>query len=168
VRALFERVFYSLQVRRLTPLGRTPDMLVTQAYRFALDPTPQQARAMASHCGAARFAFNWGLSLVKQRLDERTASPLASITVPWTLSALRLEWNRTKDSVAPWWAENSKEAYNSGLDSLARALCNFAESKSGRRTGRRVGFPRFKRRGRHDACRFTTGAIRVLADRHHV
>jgi IS605 OrfB family transposase len=143
-------------------------MLVTQAYRFALDPTPQQARAMASHCGAARFAFNWGLSLVKQRLDERTASPLASITVPWTLSALRLEWNRTKDSVAPWWAENSKEAYNSGLDSLARALCNFAESKSGRRTGRRVGFPRFKRRGRHDACRFTTGAIRVLADRHHV
>jgi hypothetical protein len=110
VRALFERVFYSLQVRRLTPLGRTPDMLVTQAYRFALDPTPQQARAMASHCGAARFAFNWGLSLVKQRLDERAASPLASITVPWTLSALRLEWNRTKDNVAPWWAENSKEA----------------------------------------------------------
>jgi len=29
-----------------------------QAYRFALDPTPGQARALASHCGAARFSFN--------------------------------------------------------------------------------------------------------------
>jgi hypothetical protein len=58
VRAVSERMFYSLQVRRLTSLRGMPDMLVTQAYRFALDPTPQQARAMASHCGAARFAFN--------------------------------------------------------------------------------------------------------------
>jgi putative transposase len=36
------------------------------------------------------------------------------------------------------------------------------------RKGRQVGFPRFKRRGRRDACRFTAGAIRVLADRKHV
>jgi hypothetical protein len=28
------------------------------AYRFALDPTPAQARALASHAGAARAAFN--------------------------------------------------------------------------------------------------------------
>jgi hypothetical protein len=38
VRALSERMFYSLQVRRLTSLRGMPDMLVTQAYRFALDP----------------------------------------------------------------------------------------------------------------------------------
>jgi putative transposase len=32
-----------------------------------------------------------------------------------------------------------------------------------------MGFPRRKRKGRcRDACRFTTGAIRVEADRHHV
>jgi putative transposase len=37
---------------------------VTQAYRFALDPTPRQRRALASHCGAARVAYNWGLKLV--------------------------------------------------------------------------------------------------------
>jgi hypothetical protein len=38
VRALSERMFHSLQVRRLTSLRGMPDMLVTQAYRFALDP----------------------------------------------------------------------------------------------------------------------------------
>jgi hypothetical protein len=32
---------------------------VIQAYRFALDPTPRQRRALASHCGAARYAYNW-------------------------------------------------------------------------------------------------------------
>jgi putative transposase len=140
---------------------------VTQAYRFALDPTPRQRRALASHCGAARVAYNWGLALVKLRLDERQSDP--RMQVPWSLPDLRLEWNRAKQQVAPWWAENSKEAYNSGLDGLARALKNWADSKNGHRKGRSVGFPRFKKKGRaRDACRFTTGAIKALPDRKHV
>jgi Helix-turn-helix domain len=48
---------------------------VLQAYRFALDPTPRQRRALASHCGAARVAHNWGLKLVKHRLEQRQANP---------------------------------------------------------------------------------------------
>jgi putative transposase len=140
---------------------------VTQAYRFALDPTPAQRRALASHCGAARVAHNWGLALVKTRLDQRRTDPGGQ--VPWTVPELRREWNRVKDQVAPWWAENSKEAYSSGLDGLARALRNWSDSRSGGRKGRPVGFPQFKKKGRcRDACRFTTGAIKVLADRKHV
>ena len=140
---------------------------VTQAYRFALAPTPAQRRGLASHCGAARFAYNWGLALVKARLGDRAEA--ADTKVPWTLPALRKEWNQAKGAVAPWWAENSKEADSSGLDALARALANFSDSRAGRRQGGRAGFPRFKRKGRaRDACRFTTGAIRVEPDRHHV
>ena len=140
---------------------------VTQAYRFALDPTPRQRRALASHCGAARVAYNWGLELVTTRLDQRRAGE--DVQLPWTLPALRREWNRVKYQVAPWWAENSKEAYNSGLDGLARALRNYSDSKAGRRKGRPVKFPRRKRKGRcRDACRFTTGAIKVLPDRKHI
>jgi putative transposase len=145
---------------------RTTQQAVHQAYRFALDPTPTQQRALASAVGGARFAYNWGLELVKRRLDEHADGQ--DVQVPWTLPALRREWNRAKHQVAPWWADNSKEAYSSGLDGLARALQNFTDSRTGRRKGRPVGFPRFKRRGRRDACRFTTGAIRVLADRKHV
>jgi putative transposase len=140
---------------------------VIQAYRFALDPTPKQQRALASHCGAARFAFNWGLALVEHRIDARQAG--REVDVPWTLPTLRREWNLAKAQVAPWWSENSKEAYSSGLDNLARAFKNYWDSSSGRRKGARVGFPRFKKRGRApDTCRFTTGAIRVEPDRHHV
>src|SRR6266508_5814913 len=140
---------------------------VTQAYRFALAPTQAQRRGLASHCGAARFAYNWGLALVKARLGDRAEA--ADTKVPWTLPALRKEWNQAKGAVAPWWAENSKEADSSGLDALARALANFSDSRAGRRQGGRAGFPRFKRKGRaRDACRFTTGTIRVEPDRHHV
>lgn len=140
---------------------------VYQAYRFALDPTPRQQGMLASHVGAARYAFNWGLAHVKQLLDKHQTDP--SVRVPWTLRALRREWNQVKDQVAPWWRENSKEAYNSGLDALARALQNFTDSRAGRRKGKRMGFPKFRRKHTtRDACRFTTGPIRVEPDLHHV
>jgi putative transposase len=139
-----------------------------QAYRFALDPTPAQVRALASHCGAARKAFNEGLAQVCRCLDQREAERSYGVPgdllteVPWTLPVLRRWWNLRKDELAPWWAENSKEAYSSGLDALARGLKQWSASRSGKRRGARVGFPRFKsrRRGRV-SCRFTTGAIRV-------
>jgi len=46
---------------------------VVQAYRFAVDPTPAQEAALRSHCGGQRYAFNWGLALVKAVMDQRTA-----------------------------------------------------------------------------------------------
>ena len=139
-----------------------------QAYRFALDPSPAQARLLASHCGAARKAFNEGLARVRRCLDQRDAErsygvPDEQLTeVPWTLPALRRWWNASKNMLAPWWAENSKEAYNSGLDALADGLKQWSQSRSGKRRGPRIGFPRFKSRRRSRvSCRFTTGAIRV-------
>jgi hypothetical protein len=95
-------------MNRIEPHGDAAVATVTQGYRFALDPTPRQRRALASHCGAARYAHNWGLQLVEDRLRQRRTGEV--VEVPWTLPALRREWNRTKDQVAPWWAENSKEA----------------------------------------------------------
>ena len=140
---------------------------VTQAYQFALDPTPRRRRALASHCGATRVAYNWGLQLVEARLQQRRAGE--DVDLPWTLFQLQWEWNRAKQQVALWWAENSKEAYKSGLDGLARALQNWTDSRARRRKGRPVRFPHKKRKGRsREACRFTTGAIKVLDDRTHI
>jgi putative transposase len=140
---------------------------VMQAYQFALDPTPRKQGSLASHAGAALFVYNWGLELVTTRLEQRKAGE--DVQVPWTLPELRREWNRAKQQVAPWWPENSKEAYSSGLDSLARALKNWSDSRCGRRRGHSVGFPRRKKKRRtRVTCRFTTGQIKVLPDRKHV
>ncbi|NJP32237.1 IS200/IS605 family element transposase accessory protein TnpB [Micromonospora sp. HSS6-12] len=151
-------------------------MSVVQAYRFALDLSPAQERAVLGHAGAARVAYNWGLARVKAVLDQRAAERSYGIgddqltpAPGWTLPALRQAWNTAKEDAAPWWRDYSKEAYNTGLDALARGLKNWADSRSGKRSGRPVGFPRFKSRRRSTpAVRFTTGAIRVEPDRKHV
>lgn len=141
------------------------------AYRYALHPTPAQERDLRSHAGAARVAFNWGLDRVKANLSQREAERSYGITdadltpsVSWSLYSLRREWNAVKDTVAPWWAECSKEAFNTGLDQLARALKNWCDSRRGKRKGKPAGFPRFRsKRKARPSVRFTTGAIRCEA-----
>jgi len=138
------------------------------AYRFALDPTPAQERALRSHAGAARVAFNWGLARVKANLGQREAEKSYGIagddltpSLSWSLYSLRKDWNAAKDQVAPWWPECSKEAFSTGLDQLARALKNWGDSRKGKRKGKAAGFPRFRsKRKARLSVRFTTGAVR--------
>jgi transposase len=147
-----------------------------QAYRFALDLTAGQERYVLAHAGAARVAHNWASARVKAVMDQRSAErsygvPDEQLTpsLSWSLAALRKAGNQAKTDVAPWWGEVSKEAFNTGLDALARGLSNWAGSRKGTRAGRPVGFPRFESRRRSTpSVRFTTGAIRVEPDRIHV
>jgi putative transposase len=146
---------------------------VLQAYRFALDPNNAQTADLGRHAGARRFAFNWGLAFVKAALAQREAEESYGLSgddltpVPWTLPALRLRWNQVKGEIAPWWGECSKEAFSAGLADLANALKNFTDSRTGKRKGRKVAFPRFKKRGKaRDSFRYTTGSYGPDGDRH--
>jgi putative transposase len=102
------------------------------AAKFEVEwPTdPQRTALVRSHFGARRFAFNWGLGQVKADLDAK-ALDLAHESVNWDLGSLRKAWNRAKNDVAPWWAENSKECYSSGLADLAQGLANWRASTTG-------------------------------------
>lgn len=121
--------------------------MVLEAVRVALDPSPAQERLLLSHAGAARFAFNAGLAHVKAGID-------AGAKPEWSFYSLRKWWNSNKDALAVsddgviWWGENSKEAYSSGLEALAKGLSNWSKSRKGARKGRKVGFPKFKTKDR--------------------
>jgi putative transposase len=128
---------------------------VTQAYKFALAPTPVQERALRSHAGAARFAWNWGLARCIERYDAERKW--------YSGTSLHKLWNADKkaDPALAWWGENSKCAYQEAFRDLDRALRDFIKSRKGQRKGKRLGFPRFKKRGKcRDSFRFSTGAIR--------
>ena len=110
---------------------------VIRAFVFALDPTDAQAEAFRSHCGGQRFAYNWGLALIRANLDQRAAERTYDIPddqltplVSFSAYSLRRAWNEAKDVRAPWWAQNSKEAYSCGLANLATALSNWSSSRS--------------------------------------
>lgn len=134
-----------------------------EAVKVALDPTPRQERLLESHAGAARFAYNTGLAHVKAMLERHE-------TPEWSYYALRRWWNQAKGTLAvntvtgeTWWRENSKEAYNAGLKSLADALSNWSKSRKGLRKGRRVGFPRFKSKDRATPrFAYTTGSFGLI------
>jgi putative transposase len=89
--------------------------------------------------------------------------------VSWSAYGLRKDWNQAKDTIAPWWGENSNEAYASGLANLAVGLTNWDGSRTGKRRGPKVRFPRFKGKRAGLSCRFTTGAFGLAdTDRRHV
>ena len=46
---------------------------IQQAFKFAIDPTPQQARMLASHAGARRAAYNWANAMIMNAADARRA-----------------------------------------------------------------------------------------------
>ncbi|MGH9098790.1 MAG: helix-turn-helix domain-containing protein, partial [Acidimicrobiales bacterium] len=48
-------------------------MFVHQAFRFELDPNDRTRSALSSHCGASRFAYNWGLRVVSAQLEATRA-----------------------------------------------------------------------------------------------
>ena len=136
--------------------------MVLEAVKVALDPSPAQERLLLSHAGAARFVYNAGLAHIKEALD-------AGEKPEWSFYSLRKWWNANKDALAVsedgviWWSENSKEAYSSGLEALAKGLSNWSKSRKGARKGRRMGFPRFKAKD-HATPRFayTTGAFGLI------
>jgi putative transposase len=118
--------------------------LVEQAYRFALAPTAEQERFLDGCAGASRFFYNWGLALVETRLRLRRAYG-PSVAVPWSYKELCSEFAKVKDEVAPWRSEVVVGSQQAGLEALGAGLGRFLD---GRKAGRRVGFPRYRRKGR--------------------
>lgn len=124
--------------------------------------------------GGRRFAHNWALRTIKVALDAYQATGEES--KPPSLYGLRKLRNQEKSAAcvdcetgAVWWPEVSKEAFADGIRGAVDGYWRWQRSRAGKLAGRRVGFPRFKRKGRDpDRCTFTTGAIRVEPDRRHV
>jgi putative transposase len=135
-------------------------------FRFALDPTPAQAGMLARHAGASRFAYNQCLRLVTDALQQRTSDP--TLAVPWSGFDLINAFNAWKRSeaagrsfvVAPdatitkhvtglvWQREVSAQVFEEAAVDLGRALVTYEQGRVAKVKGRRVGFPRYKRKGR--------------------
>ena len=130
-----------------------------RSHRIALKPTPEQESLFGQHAGYARFAYNWALGEFKAGLDvgewlsERT---------------LRPRWNKVKHFVAPWAASLSQNPAKYSIIDLGQAADAWGafrrSVKAGKRPGRRVGFPRFKRRKHEQGFRADNGPDTVRVD----
>ena len=157
-------------------LGKNDPDVIVRAYKFALKPTKAQEQKLRQHTGGARFVYNYLISRwrddIHTRIEEKERGVPENELTPFTfkLSAydMRNYWNHTKCECAPWWPEVSKEIGNDAACRAYDSMKNWLDSRSGKRNGRRVGFPRFHKRGRHESCTFWAEPLRVNPDRHSV
>jgi len=128
-----------------------------------VDASPGQLVVLARHAGAARFAYNQCLGLVKRGLDGRGRDPM--VVVPWSGFDLINAFNAWKCSpeagrvlvvdaggaamvVATglvWRGQVCQQVFEEAAVDLGRALSALSAARRGGRVGR-VGFPRFKRK----------------------
>ena len=130
-----------------------------RAHRVALKPTPDQESLFSQHAGYTRFAYNWALGEFKAGLEVGE----------WlTDRTLRPRWNKVKGMIAPWASPLSQNAAKYAIIAFGQAAAGWGEycreMKSGQRAGRRVGFPRFKRRRHEQGFRADNGPDTVRVD----
>ena len=110
-----------------------------QAFRYELMPNGEQARRMQRFAGCCRFVFNEALALQKAR-HERREKRLGYAALCRQLTA----WRHSPET--PWLALAPVHPLQQALKDLERAYGHFF--------ARRAGFPRFRKKGRHDAFRY--------------
>lgn len=135
-------------------------------FKFCLDPTVEQREVLSRHAGAARFAFNQCLRLVKTALSARKTD--SDVEVPWTgfdlINAFN-GWKRTEhagrvftvdtDGTAEtvvtglaWRTQVCQQVFEEAAVDCGKGLKAWSDSRSGKRKGKPVAFPRFKKKTR--------------------
>jgi putative transposase len=107
-----------------------------------LDPTVKQANALARAAGVSRFTYNWALA--EWHRQYRTGEKPSAFK-------LKKQFNAIKGAEYPWVYESPRDANSQAFADLNRAFSNFFASCSGKRKGKRIKYPKFKKRGMHDS-----------------
>lgn len=109
------------------------------AFKYELMPDGRQERQMRRFAGSCRFVFNQALALQKERCAQGEKK-LGYVR----LCQLLTEWCNSADTA--WLADAPVHPLQQALKDLERAYSNFF--------AKRAGFPRFKKKGRHDRFRY--------------
>jgi putative transposase len=134
-------------------------MNVTRAYKTELALNNEQITACKKHAGAARWAYNWGLTRKKDAYRAIGKTPSAI--------DLHQELNALKKTEVPWMYEVSKCAPQEALRNLDTAFARFFRRVQLKQQGRlrgKVGYPILKTKKRGVGSFRLTGTIVVFPD----
>jgi putative transposase len=107
-----------------------------------LDPTVKQTRALLRAAGVSRFTYNWALAEWRRQY---------AVGEKPTAFKLKKQFNAIKREQFPWVYESPRDANSQAFADLGQAFSNFFAACSGKRKGRKVSYPKFKKRGMHDS-----------------
>ena len=134
-------------------------MLVKQGYRVELDLNNAQITLARKHCGAVRWAYNYGLRRKQEAYKGGQKTPSAV--------ELHREINALKKTDIPWMYDVSKCAAQEALRDLDNAFSHFFRKCKLKKQGLwkgQCGYPRFKSKKKAIGGARFTGAIHVYPD----
>ncbi|MGC9155063.1 MAG: helix-turn-helix domain-containing protein [Ferrimicrobium sp.] len=120
------------------------------AHKIRLERNSKQANYLARAAETARFAYNWGLARWKEQHELHKID--LSVPAP-SQYTFRRELNSIKRERFPPMMEVSKGALEEALVDLGASFASFPACRS--------RYPKFKKKGVHDAFTLSSGAFGV-------
>ena len=120
-------------------------------YRYRFYPTNQQKKSLAQLFGCVRVVFNDALALCKKSDKLPTTTELSNQIIT--------QAKKTKDRA--WLCEVSSVALQQSVRNLGVAYKNFFDSVKGKRKGKKIKSPKFKKRKNQQSAKLTRNAFSI-------
>ncbi|WP_377476106.1 MAG: transposase [Microcoleus anatoxicus] len=123
-------------------------------FRYRFYPTSQQQQSLAQLFGCVRVVWNDALALCKQSDKKPSSADLQKIVIT--------QAKNTEERA--WLGDVSCVPLQQSVADVDVAFKNFFNSCKGKRKGRKVGYPKFKRRTSSQSARFRIGGFSFKGD----
>lgn len=124
-------------------------------YRYRVYPKPSQISALNQLFGCVRVVWNDALNFCNQSYREGVKYPGESELQKQFIT------NAKKTEHRQWLSQVSNIPLQQSIRDLGTAYSNFFKSCMGKRKGKKVKPPKFKKRSNAQACRFRVGGFKV-------
>lgn len=120
-------------------------------YQYRFYPTDQQRQSLAQLFGCVRVVFNDALAICKQSDSLPKNSDLQKLVITQAKKTIEREWLSAVSNIP----------LQQSVADLGAAFKNFFDSLKGKRKGKKVGYPRFKRKAGRQSARFRIGGFSI-------
>ncbi|MCC3415782.1 MULTISPECIES: transposase [unclassified Microcoleus] len=123
-------------------------------YQYRFYPTDQQRQKLAQLFGCVRVVWNDALALSKQSEKKPKSAELQKVVIT----------QAKQTEKRAWLSEVSNIPLQQSVADLETAFKNFFNSGKGKRKGRKIGYPKFKKRTNSQSARLTRYGFSLKGD----
>ena len=123
-------------------------------YQYRFYPTEQQCQSLAQVFGCVRVVWNDALAICKQSEKLPSNNDLQKLVITQSKKTVEREWLTTVSNIP----------LQQSVADLGVAYKNFFDSLKGKRKGKKVGPPKFKKKVGRQSARFRIGGFSIKGD----
>jgi len=123
-------------------------------YQYRFYPTDQQRQSLAQLFGCVRVVWNDALAICKQSEKLPSNNDLQKMVITQAKKTIDREWLATVSNIP----------LQQSVADLGIAYKNFFNSLKGKRKGKKVGTPRFKKKTGKQSARFRIGGFSIKGE----